>query len=211
VLNQKLVTLTPEKRHYNCPLPLIALSGGIATGKSSVSKFLNEKNIRTICADQMIKTIYQKDQTFDFIKTTFPQVITNDQISFEALRSLAFNNPKHLEKLENFLYPQMEEIFSDNLVQFQEQGFVVYDVPLLYEKNLYQKVDFHICVYSPRSLQIERLIKRDGTTTQLAEKILQSQMDIEKKKSLSNYIVDNSGDLEHLQKSCQKLLDFLVM
>ncbi len=79
----------------------------------------------------------------------------------------------------------------------------MYDVPLLFERGLDEYFDLILCVYCPREMQKKRLLMRDQITPSLAEEILAKQMDVEKKRALSNVVITNTGDLEALEQECQ--------
>lgn len=191
-------------RLYHCPYPLIGLTGGISTGKSTAAQILREQGQHVICADQLIKEIYQEKATFDFIQNSFPQCIVDQKIDFKSLRKFVFSHKESLAKLENFLYPSLEKKFNSHLPE--KADFLFYDVPLLFEKNMQEKFD-HIClIYIPREMQKKRLKQRDQISDQEIDRILESQWDIEKKKELADTVIDNSTSLEDLRRSLDQLL-----
>jgi dephospho-CoA kinase len=112
--------------------------------------------------------------------------------------------------LENFIYAQLPEAFREAYLSFGHHEFIVYDVPLLFEKHLNHKIDTSICTYSPRAIQVARLVKRDHISVELAEKILSKQMDIEEKNKISDLFIENIGDLTDLKNNFDKLLAILV-
>ena len=199
-LVNKWITKNPTTRLYNIPVPIVGLTGGIATGKTTVAQMFRDENIPVIDADRLVKNIYQKKESFDFVEKHFPEAIVDEEIHFKTLRELAFKTPKNQSKLETFIYAQMPTAFTEAYNEFKGHEFIVYDVPLLFEKGLHSKIDVSICVYSPRAIQLERLIKRDHITTELAETILSKQLDIEEKKKKADLILENLGnhtDLNH--------------
>lgn len=191
MLNKKWITKNQNTRLYQIPVPIVGLTGGIASGKSTVAELFRQHNISVIDADQLVKNIYKKNETVEFIKSNFPSVMENNKIIFSKLRELAFNNPAIKTKLEAFIYSHLPEEFIQVFKTLPPSPFIVYDVPLLFEKNLDQLIDVSICVFTPRSIQIERLINRDHITKDLAEKILDQQMNIEEKKAKADIIIEN--------------------
>jgi dephospho-CoA kinase len=205
-LNKNKISLTKENRLHHFEVPIIALTGGIATGKSSVSKILKEKNIPLIDADKLVKNIYQKTETFNFIQSHFPACIENNQIDFKRLRTIAFSNNEHLQTIEKFIYQYMPQEFLRAYHELGGPDFIFYDVPLLFEKNLDKFVDQKICVYAPYDMQLMRLIERDQLTKELAQKILSKQLDIEIKKSKSDFIIINTNSIEDLKNNTENIL-----
>jgi dephospho-CoA kinase len=176
----------------------LGLTGGIASGKSTTAELFRQQNIPVIDADLLVKKIYKKKETFDFIKNNFPEVIENKNINFSRLREMAFTRPEIKKRLEDFIYAHLPTEFSKAYQALAPSPFIVYDVPLLFEKHLDQLIDTSLCVYSQRSLQLERLMKRDGVEQILAEKMLDQQMNIEEKKLKANIVIQNTGSLEQL-------------
>ncbi|MBC7428299.1 MAG: dephospho-CoA kinase, partial [Bacteriovorax sp.] len=116
-----------------------------------------------------------------------------------------FTTAENQLMIETFIYSQMPEAFKEAYLSHPQHDYIVYDVPLLFEKNLNLKVDTSICTYAPRSVQIERLIVRDQITLDLAEKILSKQMDIEEKKKKADLFIENMSDLPKLKSNFDKL------
>lgn len=205
-LKAKRTTKNPENRLYNIPVPIIGLTGGIGTGKSTVAEILRGKNIPVIDADRLVKNIYQKSETLEFISKHFPHVIDDGIIVFTKLRETVFLDSLAKKLIEDFIYAYMPGEFKKAFMAFNNPHFVIYDVPLLFEKKLNNFVDLSVCVYAPREVQIERIILRDKSSKELAAKILDNQMDIEEKKKRSDLVIVNTGKLEDLKISVGQFL-----
>lgn len=205
-LKDEFVKLTKDDRLYNVDHPVIGLTGGIATGKSTVSRFFAKEGIPVISADALVKTIYEKSDTIEFVKNNWPTSIVNNNIDFSVLRKIAFSEDTNREKIEQFIYARMPAAFKEHYCMFQNPVLMVYDVPLLFEKNLAPLVDISICVYAPREIQIKRLTERDSIDQELAEQILANQIDIEDKKEAADFIIDNSRGLDELENNFNKFL-----
>jgi dephospho-CoA kinase len=205
-LKSSLVKHVPENRLYQIPVPIIGLTGGIGTGKSTVAELFRKQNIPVIDADKLVKNIYQLPETFPFIKQNFPAAIEDGKIVFRKLREIVFINVDAKELLENYIYSHMPNEFKKAYAAFSNPEFIVYDVPLLFEKKLHLLIDLSICVYAPREVQIARLMARDNSPRDLAESILSHQIDIEEKKKLSDRIIENNGDLVALENNFNLLL-----
>lgn len=205
-LKDKYVRLEPGFRLYNYDKPIIALTGGIATGKSTVTKMLEAKGLQVIDADALVKNIYRKEETKNFIKTVFSAAWVNEEISFPKLRELVFQNPKVKEAVETFIYARLPEAFREATAQIKDQDFYIYDVPLLFERNMETKVDQTIVVYAPRKIQLARLIDRDGSKEEIGNKILEAQMDIEEKREKADFVLNNSNTIAELAAEVDQLL-----
>ncbi|MCM2350338.1 MAG: dephospho-CoA kinase [Bacteriovoracaceae bacterium] len=205
-LKSRFIKLSTEERLYHYDRPIVALTGGIATGKSTVSKLFEQRGLKIIDADQLVKSIYQTQEARDYIKTNFPSAWEQEQISFPKLRELFFHDPKIKKAIESFIYARLPKAFKEATDLIKDQGFYLYDVPLLFERNLDTKVDLSIVVYAPRNIQLNRLIDRDKVTEETAQRILDAQMDIEEKKDRSDLILNNMGTMSELAAEVNQLL-----
>lgn len=202
-LKPEFISKTVKTRLYQLDLPIIGLTGGIATGKSTVAELLKTSGLQVLSADQLVKNIYGTTEAKEFIQTHFPQVIENNFIVFKKLREIVFSDPLAKKEVEDFIYSKLPQTFlnaKNELVKNHPQmKCLIYDVPLLFEKGLFLKVDLSICVYLTRNEQKERLMKRDQIGAELAERILNEQWDIEVKKSKADTVIENTGTLKDLE------------
>jgi dephospho-CoA kinase len=205
-LKSMFITLTPEKRLYKLDKPVIAITGGIATGKSSVTEILTSQGFKIIDADKLVKGIYQTQDSVDYVKDNIPGAYSDGGINFKTLRELFFKSPEIKKKIEDFIYPNLKEAFLKEALSMPHQDFYLYDVPLLFERGIDSKVDLIIVVYAPRETQIQRVIERDHCSPELAKKILDEQMDIEEKRTKANFIIKNQGSKKELAVEVDKLL-----
>lgn len=209
-LKSNWITKTAATRLYGIPVPIIGLTGGIGSGKSTVAQLFKDVGIPVIDADKLVKSIYEKKSSYDFVYKHFPEATSENVIQFKKLREVAFMNAENQLVLENFIYSQLPDAFKEAYQAQSVHEFVVYDVPLLFEKKLNDKIDTSVCVYAPKNTQIERLVKRDNISLDLSEKILSKQMDIEDKKLKSDLYIENLSDLSLLKKNFDKLMDVLT-
>lgn len=206
----KISSLPIENRLYHLPIPIIGLTGGIGSGKSSVAKLLVENGHTVIGADDLVKSIYQKPTAIEFVSKNFPSAFESGKINFKTLRQLAFGDEKHRKKLEGMIYPQLEDELKTAIGKLSPlPEFVFYDVPLLFERGLDSKVDLKVVVYVPHDIQVQRVMKRDHSTHELAEKIIAQQWPIERKKNLAHYVIDNQGTSEQLVTEVGKFITWL--
>lgn len=206
-LNDKLISLDSESRLYHLPVPIVGLTGGIATGKSTVTEIFKKHNLAVICADTLIKRIYTLKVTLEFMRKNFKEVVTEETINFPRLRGILFENPEKLMMVEKFLYSQLDGEFIKEFKLLGSPPTVIYDAPLLFEKRLESLVDITICVHCTLENQRKRITIRDNNNSELIEQILAKQMGIDKKIKLADACIDNNGTLEELANRSASLID----
>ncbi len=211
-LKSDYITLSSNNRLYGVKKPIIGLTGGIGSGKTTVSKILQTKDIPLVDADALVKTIYQEQDTIKFIETSYPKVVANNEIDFLKLRELFFNSTSVKEHISNHIYLKLPKAFLNTIktLDFSQFDFLIYDVPLLFEKNLESKLDLTCLVYCPRETQQERVILRDKISKELANQILDQQMNIEEKRLKSDLIINNINDLDYLNEQVEIFLEHLL-
>ncbi len=195
-----------ENRLYNCSQPIIGITGGIGTGKSSVAKIFKAKGQLIIDADSIVKRIYQKQSTITWLLDHLPEVITKENtIDFKKFRKIFFSETKTKELIESFIYPQMSSIFLSDIKD--SPTIIFYDVPLLFEKKLNLKIDKSIVVSCSDEIQIQRVCKRDNISRELAINIISQQMPLQEKINMCDYHIDNSATLEDLENNSLEILE----
>lgn len=205
-LKNKFNRLDQNRRLYKLDIPVIGLTGGIATGKSTVSEILKQKGFALIDADRLVKEIYALPETLAFIQKEFPEVIQNGTIQFHLLRQKVFLNREVKATIENLIYKQLPQTFQKTFEKFNNPPVLVYDIPLLFEKDMQDYFDVTVLVYAPRKEQRARLMKRDGHLEAMANNILDQQMDIEEKKLKADFVIDNSRTEADLTEEVNQFL-----
>ena len=188
----------------------IAITGGIASGKSSVCSLLRLYGYSIIDADKIAHNALSvlKDKVILEFGTEI--LDSNVDIDRKKLGAIVFFDEKKRKKLEGILHPFIRnEILqkAKDLEKYKKAYFV--DIPLFFEVKEKYPINRILLVYTPKAIQIDRLIKRDNIKTELAIKKIQSQMDIESKIALSTDIIDNSKDLVHLQSQVESFIKTL--
>jgi len=192
-------------RLYDLKIPVIGITGGIASGKSTVSKILMNQGEHVICADSIVKEIYQQDSTKNLIQRIAGKAIDDkSEINFKILRDLFFQNKQIKLELENHIHPQIERFFKDKMKSDLQRIF--YDVPLLFEKKMESKFDYIILVKVNEETQLERLTKRDNIGPELAKKIIKNQLHFTEKEKRSDFIIDNNQDQSELEQKTLLIL-----
>lgn len=206
MLKNKWITKNSKDRLYNLPIPLIGLTGGIASGKSTIAERLRNDQHPILDADQLVKNIYKTPEAISFITHHFPSVMENNTINFKALREIFFNDLKAKSIVEEFIYSRLPQMFMREYQKLEKPDYLFYDVPLLFEKKLHEKVDMSVCVYLENSIQIQRLMKRDQISFDLAQKIISKQHSLDLKKDLADYTIINNHSQIELEVEYQKFI-----
>lgn len=179
-------------------MSVIGLTGGIASGKSSVSKMLKQKGYYVIDCDQIVHDIQKKPHKcfYEIIKEFGNDILIDDIISRNILRDMVFNDENKLKKLNDIIHP----IVYDEVKSLINKDLVFIDCPLLFETNFIDLCDKTVVVYSNYDVQLDRLIKRNKISKEDAIKRINLQMSLEDKKNKANYVIMNNKSLDDLEK-----------
>jgi len=181
---------------------LVGLSGGIASGKSTVSRQLAELGCRIVDADVLAREVVAPGEpAWQAIVDEFGQDVVrpDNQLDRKRLGAIVFADPARRKVLEALTHPAIMARRQAILDAWTAEGFdgmVVLDIPLLVEVGAAAHVDRVVLVYAEREVQRERLIRRDGLDPAEAERRLASQMPLAEKVHHAHYVVDNSGAQE---------------
>lgn len=187
----------------------VVLTGGIATGKSTVASLFMLHGFLTIDADKIAHTLL--DIHHETIAKLFGnEYVEKNKVLRKKLGQLIFNNLEEKTKLETFIHPLIkEEIIKEaKIFESQKKPYLI-DIPLFFERQHYD-ISQSVVVYIPKEMQIERLMKRDNSTKEEALTRINNQMDIEEKKKLASYVIDNTKDLKHLQNEVERIKNLLI-
>lgn len=194
---------------------IIGLTGGIATGKSTVTKILINKGYPVVDADKIAREVVEvgKPAYKDIVQEFGEEILNQDSsINRAKLGKIIFSNREHRDMLNRIVHPRVtEEIIRQTFEEFKGEKIVFLDIPLLIEerKRLEEQgltFDEVWLVYTNDETQLVRLIKRDNIDKEQALKRVNAQMPIDEKKEYSDVIIDNTGDLIALEKELSKLL-----
>jgi len=183
----------------------IALTGGIATGKSTVASLLALNGMRVIDADTISHEIL--DASVDWVEQTFGQeYIDGTRVDRAKLGSYIFSHPEAKKILESFLHPKIKaEIEKRSEKQDSFKFPYLIDIPLFFENTNYN-IKESVVVYTPVDIQLERFMKRNGYSKEESLKRIASQMPIDEKKDKATWIIDNSKNLKHLQNEVEQFV-----
>jgi dephospho-CoA kinase len=191
---------------------IIGLTGGIACGKSTVSAMLAERGAFVVDADRIAREVVMPGEpALAEIAAVFGQAVIRDDGTLDRrkLGEIVFADPEKRKRLEAITHPAIRERMWARIrrVKADEPGrIVVADIPLLYETGQQGLYDGVLVVYAPREVQIRRLMARNPelTEAQALERI-NAQMDIERKKELADWVIDNGGSLESTGRQVEAL------
>lgn len=184
------------------------LTGGIACGKSTVSRLLSLAGFIIIDADIIAKE--QLNLHINEAKKLFgDKICDNDIINRKKLANIVFSSQKQRIKLNNLLHPYIREEIMQRAYELEKLRLpYVMDIPLYFESGSY-KCKVSVVVYTSKEIQLERLISRDKISEKEAIKRVNSQIDINKKRDMADLVIDNSYSIEHLEKETDKIIDFI--
>lgn len=190
----------------------IAITGGIGTGKSSVSTILRLYGYTIVDADKVAHQVLNNN-TSSVVELFSESILGEDnQIDRKKLGKIVFGDYVQKKKLEDLLHPKIRnEILSmaNQLESYSQYYFL--DIPLFFEvggKKTYDVAEV-LLIYAPKELQLKRIIARDGISQEDAIKRIEAQMDIEEKKLQSENIIKNTKGLKELQEEIEKFLQKL--
>jgi dephospho-CoA kinase len=181
----------------------IGLCGGIASGKSTISRLFESLGVAVIDTDTISHHLMQPGQ-IAYQKTLDNyghQILQTDaSINRKLLREIVFNDAKQKLWLENMLHPLIRDEAIRLMQLVDSSPYILLVVPLMYETGFDSLVDHVIAIDCPRQVQISRLIERDGINTTLADKILDAQMDNEQRLSRADSIILNDDDSDPTER-----------
>lgn len=195
---------------------VVGLTGGISSGKSTVSKMIEEAGIPVICADELARKVVEPGSPgLEEIRRTFGDGVINGEGGLDraAMARVVFADSSLRKTLESIIHPRVEEERDRRIHLLAGQGheIAVVDVPLLYEAGWQDAFDLIVVVYAPREVQEARLITRDGISTEEARARLDAQMSIERKKALADRLIDNSESMDETRRQVERILQDLKM
>jgi dephospho-CoA kinase len=194
---------------------IMGLTGGIASGKSTVSALFVAKGAALVDADVIAREVMLPGHpVLAAAVQAFGETILQPDGTLDRARlgEMVFRDPEALQTLNNLTHPAIRTEIKDHMYALDQedpQRLVIVDIPLLYESQLDNLFDQIIVVYVPRRVQLARLMARNGMTLEQAENRLKSQMDIELKRRKADYVIDNSGDPRATERQVAGLWDRL--
>lgn len=186
-------------------MKVYGITGSIATGKSTVTKYLRDKGYLVVDSDKLAYDALTIDlECIEKTKRRFN--LTGDGIDRKALGKIVFNDSKAKADLEAIIHPYVIKKIKETINDNQDQELIFLDIPLLYESNLEYLCNKVIVVYLNYQKEVKRLMKRDNIDEKYAKIIISNQINIEEKKSRADIVLDNNGTLENLYLQIEAML-----
>jgi len=189
-------------------MKIIGLTGGIASGKSTVAAVFKKMGAIILDADQIAREVVLPHQpAWEDIVKLFGSEVLNEDLSLnrQKIGSIVFSNPAALKELNRITHPRIYQYFKDALEKTnaeQPHSIVILDIPLLYEANLDKLCDQVIVVWVDRETQIKRLMARNNLNREEAISRIDAQMSLDEKAKLADYVIDNRGSImETIEKA----------
>ena len=194
---------------------IIGITGGIASGKSTVTEFLRQKGFQVVDADAVVHQLQKPGgRLFQILVEHFGEkiLLENGELNRPLLASLIFSNLEEQEWSKRTQGEIIREELAALRNQFaQTEALFFMDIPLLFEQNYASWFDETWLVYVNRDVQLERLMKRDQISKEAAESRLNSQWPLERKISLASHNLDNNGNQEQLIAQVVQLLEEMCL
>jgi dephospho-CoA kinase len=194
---------------------IAGLTGGIASGKSTLSRFLSEAGARIIDADKIARAVVEPGSpAYHEILSFFGDAVLlpNGKIDRKRLGDIIFNDPDKKARLDAIVHPRVfdrtTQIITD-IASRSPDAVVIMDIPLLFETGMEKGLAEVIVVYAPKGIQLQRLMKRDGIDEQAAMARIQSQMPIEEKCKRATIVIDNSSTLSASRRQALAIVNQL--
>ncbi|MDT8715262.1 dephospho-CoA kinase [Clostridium sp. 19966] len=192
----------------------VGLTGGIGSGKSTVSKMLMEKGMTIIDADFIARDVLDK---YPDLKEAIKKIFGDHFFDYygnlkrKYLGDYVFKYPSERKKLENILIPAIKKEINEYFKAYEEKGVgvCILDAPTLIENGLHEEMDMNILVWVDKNKQIERIKQRDNMDKESIINRINSQMSLDSKKELVNFIVDNSKSIESTRLQVDEILSIL--
>lgn len=188
----------------------IGLTGSIGCGKSSLSNILKKHNIPIIDADIKGREIYEDKELLKAIEEAFGSSVINENgtLNRKNLGKIVFSDDDKLQKLNSLTHPVIRRMINEDLDEYEKRGekMVVIDAALLLEAGFTSMIDTIIVVTCSEPVQLQRVILRDNCSEEDAMGRIKSQMPQKEKVKYAEFVVDNSGTLNQLEKEAEELI-----
>ena len=210
----KLIKNNEIKRRYvRIKMKIVGITGLIASGKSTLSSYLMSKGYKIVDADAISRDITKKDKIgYNKVVEKFGEdiILPNGEIDRVKLSKIVFNDKNALKILNDTLHPLIFEEIDRQINYLKDEEIVFLDAPLLFETNLNARCNEIILVICDEDLQISRIQMRDNKDYELAKKVINSQIGKKFKIESSNYIIDNSCEIESFYDKADLILRILT-
>lgn len=188
---------------------ILGVTGGIATGKSTVVDVFRKAGVPIVDGDLIAREIVEPGQpALKALVAAFgEEILTGDRLNRKKLGEIVFNDPAKRQLLDRLLDGYLRGAITDQIKEAAKTApLVVADIPLLYEADYQQYMDQVAVVYIPKELQLTRLMQRDHLTEEAALQRMKSQLSIEEKRQKADFLFDNQGTREETRQQVLRWL-----
>jgi dephospho-CoA kinase len=189
---------------------IVGLTGSIASGKSEVARILRQRGLPVFDADAAVHELYQRSDVASGVARLFPGSMVDGKVDRARLSAALRQQPASLTQLEALVHPLVRAERAAFMSRHASAPIAVLDIPLLFETGSDKEVDITLTVTTTPELQRQRALARPGMTVEKLDFILANQMPAAEKAAMSDYVIDNSGTLEELERSVDRLLPKLA-
>src|SRR5262245_29711627 len=188
---------------------VVGLTGGIGTGKSTVSAMLRELGATVIDADEATRAVQARgsDGLRQLVAEFGAGILTPEgDLDRARLAEIAFRDPEARQRLNGIVHPLVRRWMAERQQEAAERGgpVVVMDIPLLFEARGAGAFETVLLVYAPEEVQLDRLVRLRGMGEDQARARIAAQMPIEEKRALASHVIENTGDLETLRREVER-------
>jgi len=192
----------------------VGLTGNIASGKSEIARMLADRGATVIDADVLAREAVRPETQAlkDIVKRWGKDILKKDgSLDRAALRQIVFADQSELDALNRIVHPGVTRLRDREIARARERGdqIVVCVIPLLFERNIVEEFDAIVLVDAPRPFRLERMVASRGLEATDAMNMIASQMPAELKRARADYVIENNGSLQDLQRDVDALWSFL--
>ena len=200
---------------------VIGLTGGIGTGKSTVSQILREKKFPVIDLDTISHEVIKISKVIEKIVENFgKEVLENSgnfenennaiRISREKLGKIIFENKEKRLLLNSIMHPEILHTMREQISKYKKNNKIIFvEIQLLFEVQWEKEFDYILLISAKKSTQIRRILERDKRSENDALNIINSQLPLDEKKKRSDFVIENDGNIEELKEKIDKFLEYL--
>ncbi|CAM8632208.1 dephospho-CoA kinase [Candidatus Planktophila dulcis] len=191
---------------------VVALTGGIGSGKSTVAQNFAELGALVIDADQLARMAIERgtDGFADVLLRFGDEVILNGDIDRKKLAEIVFSDEKARKDLESIIHPRVQALFAQAVADLELDDILIYEIPLLVETGAAEKFDYVVTVESDIELRKARLLKKGLYISQI-EKRMASQASEEARTAIANAVIRNDGDEDSLLRQVENLWESVLL
>ena len=191
---------------------IVALTGGIGSGKSAAGDFFEDLGAVVVDADQLARDVIERGTDgFDELVATFgDEILTNGVLDRSKLGSIVFANPAELKKLEEIIHPRVSEAFAEIIEESPSDSVVIYQIPILVETAGRERFDYVITVETSLETRIQRLKERGMKGYEIDARIKAQASDADRAK-IADAVFNNDGDLDQLLRQAENIYEDVLL